>query len=76
VVLEGEARGASPTTVPGVGVVRADGSGDDAVVRAAGEAVAAGEAPVVVVTADRGLRERVESVGAVVRGPSWLRARL
>ena len=34
------------------------------------------DAPVVVVTADRELAERVRSVGADVRGPSWLLERL
>ncbi|MFJ7286773.1 NUDIX domain-containing protein [Curtobacterium sp. NPDC098951] len=56
-----------------VSVVRAPGSGDDAIVEAARAAVAVADAPVVVVTADRGLRARVEDLGAVVHGPSWLR---
>jgi rRNA-processing protein FCF1 len=49
-------------------VLRAPGSGDDAIV-----ALVAAEAPdrrVVVVTADRGLRARVTQLGAEVRGPS------
>ncbi|MGN8050526.1 NUDIX domain-containing protein [Curtobacterium sp. 22159] len=81
VVLEGEARAAADpaTAVPGagevVGVVRAPGSGDDAIVDAARAAVGAGDGPVVVVTADRGLRERVEALGAVPHGPAWLRDR-
>jgi 8-oxo-dGTP diphosphatase len=54
-------------------VVRAPGSGDDAIVETARAAIDAGHAPVVVVTADRELRARVEAIGAVVRGPSWLR---
>ena len=54
-------------------VVRAPGSGDDAIVEAVRAAVDAGHAPVVVVTADRELRARVEAIGATVRGPSWLR---
>jgi len=54
-------------------VVRAPGSGDDAIVEAARAALDAGHAPVVVVTADRELRARVEAIGAVVHGPSWLR---
>ncbi|WIB27597.1 NUDIX hydrolase [Curtobacterium sp. MCSS17_015] len=79
VVLEGEARGASPTDVDGrpglptVVIHRAPAAGDDAIVTAAEAAVVAGDGPVVVVTADRGLRERVTAVGADVRGPSWLR---
>jgi 8-oxo-dGTP pyrophosphatase MutT (NUDIX family) len=54
-------------------VVRAPGSGDDAIVEAARAALDAGHAPVVVVTADRELRARVEAIGAAVHGPSWLR---
>ncbi|WP_413602224.1 NUDIX domain-containing protein [Curtobacterium sp. Curtsp57] len=76
VVLEGDARGATSEPGPGVSVVLADGSGDDAIVAAASAAVAAGEAPVVVVTADRELRARVEAIGATTRGPSWLRDQL
>ena len=80
------ARGTDDADVAGVGVgvgvgsgsgvvevVRAPGSGDDAIVDAARAAVERGDAPVVVVTADRELRARVEALGAVVRGPSWLR---
>ncbi|MFJ3383328.1 MULTISPECIES: NUDIX domain-containing protein [unclassified Curtobacterium] len=61
-----------------VSVERAAGSGDDAIVDAAAAALDAGHAPVVVVTADRELRERVTALGAAVstRGPSWLRDRL
>jgi 8-oxo-dGTP pyrophosphatase MutT (NUDIX family) len=78
VVLEGEARAASGSSdgaeVPrALEVVAAPGSGDDAVVDAARVAVEAGDGPVVVVTADRELRARVEALGAVVHGPSWLR---
>lgn len=64
-VVEGAARGVEP--VPGVRVERADGSGDDRIVR-----VVAERAPgrrCVVVTADRGLRERVRALGAEVTGP-------
>jgi 8-oxo-dGTP pyrophosphatase MutT (NUDIX family) len=84
VVLEGDARGATdPASAAGpsgsgratVDVVRADGSGDDAIVAEAARAVSAGGSPVVVVTADRELRQRVEALGAVTRGPSWLRDR-
>jgi 8-oxo-dGTP pyrophosphatase MutT (NUDIX family) len=90
VVLEGAARGAvAPTSSPaddgpaprdapagGVRVVHATGPGDDAIVDAARAAVAVGDGPVVVVTADRELRARAEALGAVVRGPGWLRDRL
>ncbi|WP_367651691.1 hypothetical protein [Curtobacterium sp. MCPF17_052] len=54
-------------------IERAAASGDDAVVAVVESAVAAGDAPVVVVTADRGLRDRVQALGAAVRGPGWLR---
>lgn len=59
-----------------VDVVRAPASGDDAIVESAREAVRAGDGPVVVVTADRELRDRVEALGATVHGPSWLRDQL
>jgi hypothetical protein len=65
-VVEGKARDTAPGQ--GVRVERAPGSGDDKIV----ELVAAEGAGrrVVVVTADRGLRERVTALGAEVRGPS------
>jgi len=65
-VVEGKARDTAPGE--GVRVERAPGSGDDKIV----ELVAAEGAGrrVVVVTADRGLRERVTALGAEVRGPS------
>lgn len=59
-----------------VDVVRAPASGDDAIVESARAAVQAGDGPVVVVTADRELRDRVEALGAIVHGPSWLRDQL
>jgi hypothetical protein len=65
-VVEGKARDIPATG--GVRVERATGSGDDAIV-----ALVAAEGtgrPVVVVTADRGLRDRVTALGAEVRGPS------
>jgi hypothetical protein len=64
-VVEGRAR--DVPGVEGVRVVPAAGSGDDAIV-ALVAAEGAGR-PVVVVTADRGLRERVRALGADVRGP-------
>ena len=64
-VLEGQARAAAIPPAAGITVVRAPGSGDDAIVSLAG----AGD---VVVTADRELRRRVEAAGAVVEGPGWL----
>jgi len=66
-VVEGEARGVA--AVDGVRVVAAPGSGDDTIV----DLVAtAHPRRTVVVTADRGLRERVQSLGAEVRGPRAL----
>lgn len=67
-VVEGRARDVSAPD--GVEVVRAQGSGDDAVVATA-EALTAEGTPVLVVTADRGLRARLPA-GAAVVGPGWL----
>ncbi|MCS6558479.1 NUDIX domain-containing protein [Curtobacterium flaccumfaciens] len=69
----GSDRGAATGAVD---VVRAPASGDDAIVESARAAVQAGDGPVVVVTADRELRDRVEALGAIVHGPSWLRDQL
>jgi hypothetical protein len=67
-VVEGAARGVQ--SVPGVRVEPAPGSGDDHMV----ELVAgAGERPVLVVTADRELRRRVQDLGAEVTGPRTVR---
>lgn len=76
VVVEGAARPAADGTADRaeVTVVAAEGSGDDAVVAEVIAAAATG--PVVVVTADRELRARVEAVGAVAVGPRWLLERL
>jgi hypothetical protein len=71
-VVEGEARTARAPD--GVDVVRARGSGDDAVAACAAELAAAGEPPLVV-TADRGLRARLPA-GTPVAGPGWLLDRL
>jgi hypothetical protein len=64
-VVEGAARGVEG--VPGVRVVAAPGSGDDAIV----DLVAAADTGrrTAVVTADRGLRARVTAAGAEVLGP-------
>lgn len=69
VVLEGRARDAAPPAdlPPQVRVVRAVGHGDDEIVARA----LAAAPPVVVVTADRGLRDRLPD-GVVAVGPSWL----
>ncbi|MFG2139810.1 NTP pyrophosphohydrolase [Streptomyces sp. NPDC048650] len=68
-VVEGAARGV--TSVEDVRVEPADGSGDDRIV----ELVAAeGQGrDCLVITADRGLRARVEALGARVAGPRTVR---
>jgi rRNA-processing protein FCF1 len=73
VVLEGAARrGVEEGVVDGVEIVHARRDGDEAVA-----ALAAGATePVLVVSADRALRERVRAAGACVVGPSWLLDRL
>jgi 8-oxo-dGTP pyrophosphatase MutT (NUDIX family) len=74
-VVEGEARAAGdPEAGSPVHLHRAPADGDSAVVDVASALV--GPAPVVVVTADRGLAARVEAVGASVVGPSALLALL
>jgi hypothetical protein len=71
-VVEGRAR---DVPVPdGVRVVRAPGSGDDALADSARALLAEGRA-LLVVTADRGLRERLPP-GTSVTGPGWLLDRL
>ena len=69
-VVEGAAR--SVASVPGVEVVSAAGSGDDAIVGVVAEHP---DRRRVVVTADRGLRERVRTLGADVVGPTAIRRR-
>jgi len=74
-VVEGAARrGVGTGTVDGVRVVHASGSGDDEIVRVVAGAGQGpdGARPVTVVTADRGLRARVEAHGAGTAGPHWL----
>ncbi|NEE33480.1 NTP pyrophosphohydrolase [Streptomyces sp. SID7982] len=67
-VVEGAARGVD--SVAGVRVASAPGSGDDLIA----ELAAAGpERECVVVTADRGLRQRVEAYGARCVGPRTVR---
>jgi hypothetical protein len=65
-VVEGKAKDIPET--PGVRVERAPGSGDDTIVDVVRDAGTGRR--VVVVTADRGLRERVTALGADVLGPS------
>lgn len=71
VVVEGAARPAAREPVDGVDVVAAPGSGDDAIVAEAGRRLATGHR-VMVVTADRELRQRCTAAGAAVTGPRWL----
>jgi hypothetical protein len=72
VVLEGAARTGVPAGAAkggGVQVVHALGIGDDTIAALAGPGVT-------VVTADRGLAERVRAAGGKVVGPGWLLERL
>jgi hypothetical protein len=71
-VLEGAAKAA--TEPDGVEVVRASADGDSTIAAVAEDAQAAG-ARVVVVTADRGLRARLDHE-AILAGPGWLNALL
>ena len=71
-VVEGQARDVAAPA--GVEVVRARGSGDDALVEEAARRVAEGS-PLLVVTADRGLRDRLPA-GVLVGGPGRLLERL
>jgi hypothetical protein len=71
-VVEGQAR--DVPAPDGVAVVRAAGSGDDALAESAAQRAADGT-PLLVVTADRGLRARLPA-GVQVAGPGWLLARL
>jgi hypothetical protein len=67
-VVEGAARGVdAPARVT---VVRAEGSGDDALAACAARLAGEGREQLVV-TADRGLRARLPE-GAAVAGPGWL----
>jgi 8-oxo-dGTP diphosphatase len=70
-VVEGKASGVTP--VPGVDVVPAATDGDSKIVEVAGKQ---GDARVLVATADRELRRRVEALGAATMGPGTLRTRL
>jgi len=74
-VVEGQARDVDAP--PGLRLVRAPGSGDDALAATAADLAEggrmAGGADLLVVTADRGLRERLPAA-ARVAGPGWLLA--
>lgn len=72
VVAVVEGHGKAATAPDGLTVVRAEGSGDDAL---AAVAMARAGEDLLVVTADRGLRERLPA-GTEVAGPSWLLDRL
>lgn len=83
VILEGAAKAAvtngeaADSDYPELRIVLAPGSGDDAIVDLVSTAVAAdNNRKITVVTADRGLRDRVEPLGAQTTGPNWLRAQL
>ena len=68
VVLEGQAkRGAEEGVVDGVEVVHAPGEGDDTIA-----AIADAHDEVIVVTADRGLAQRIRAANGRVVGPTWL----
>jgi len=73
VVVEGAARAVLDGREWPVEVVPAPGAGDDTLVEVA---AAAGGDTAVVVTADRGLRNRLDAVGAGWVGPSWLLGRV
>lgn len=73
VVVEGAAREvAAEGAGRGVQVVAAEKSGDDAIVDVVQRI---GDGPLLVITADRGLRSRVEPLGAATVGPRWLTSR-
>ncbi|HEX4864203.1 MAG TPA: hypothetical protein VFV02_09035 [Acidimicrobiales bacterium] len=73
VVLEGQARtGVREGVADGVEVVHAPGAGDDALAAV----VETAPEPVLLVSSDRGLRTRVERLGAQVVGASWVWERL
>lgn len=71
-VLEGQAKRGQPAGADGVvHTVHAPGSGDDTIVDQVRTHTADGD-DVVVVTADRGLKEWVAAAGGTSVGPSWL----
>jgi hypothetical protein len=74
-VLEGAAKRGWPAGEGGaILTVHASGSGDDTIVDEVRARSTRGD-DVVVVTADRGLRERVAAAGGSSIGPSWLLTR-
>ncbi|WP_203759179.1 hypothetical protein [Actinoplanes octamycinicus] len=66
-VVEGKARDI-PQAPSGIRIERASGSGDDKIIDLV--RAEAASRPIVVVTADRGLRSRAIDLGAEIRGPS------
>ncbi|MEV6875087.1 NUDIX hydrolase [Amycolatopsis sp. NPDC051128] len=70
-VVEGKARHVGP--VPGVEVVAADTDGDSKIVEVVAKQAGA---RILVATADRELRRRVEALGASILGPGTLRTQL
>ncbi|HEV7875646.1 MAG TPA: hypothetical protein VGP00_03140 [Nocardioides sp.] len=71
-VVEGAAKaGVRPGRDGHVRTVHARGSGDDTIVDETRAAIERGDR-VVVITADRFLRSRVEGLGAMAMSPSWL----
>ena len=69
-VLEGKARSGVPEATDGALITRhASGSGDDEIVTVCEEHR---DDEVTVVTADRGLRDRIGATGASYVGPGWL----
>ncbi|WP_067682317.1 hypothetical protein [Nocardia miyunensis] len=74
VVLEGTAKAVDDNGFHNLRVLRAAGSGDDAIVAVTAEHDDPAE--ILVVTADRGLRARVEALGARTTGPRWLLDRI
>ena len=73
VVLEGKARnGADEGIIDNVQVVHAKGEGDDTLV----DETAAATEGVILVSSDRGLRDRASALGAETVGAGWLLDRL
>ncbi|NBH07885.1 NUDIX domain-containing protein [Amycolatopsis sp. SID8362] len=70
-VVEGKAK--HVTGVPGVEVVAADTDGDSKIVEVVAKQA---NARILVATADRELKRRVEALGAAILGPGTLRTRL
>ena len=78
VVLEGQAKAAlagQDGEISGIRVVLAPGEGDDEIVAETQRRIGSSE-QVIVVTSDRGLADRVSSVGARVVGAGWLLSQL